>query len=375
MKNIICAVFAVVWLMTFADTIQPVADAANNTATIQAAIDAAAILPKPGTVTLGEGLFEIDAQLMVTGGVRVVGLGWAKTVVKQTVAGNTARCATVSGGAKLEGVTLTGGHTRAKFESGAGVLLEDGTVSWCCITNNQTGDAAWAGATVNNIYGAGVRIKSGSIDHSIIALNTAYANGGGNSHGGGLGVQNPTGPILVETCLFYGNRAPNGNGGAICAEFGNNQNPLTVRNTTIANNEASGEGGGVDGTQFGTTADFAMVNTILSDNVSGTEGADPNLKLPGDERILSGYAAQSFGNLFANGTPVLGTNSTRIAGAGASWFVKPENGNYHLPSGSFAVGTGRWYQGIAEDLDRSRRLKRPAAGCYEAQFCTILILR
>ena len=120
---------------------------------------------------------------------------------------------------------------------------------------------------------------------------------------------------------------------------------------------------------------FALVNTILADDVSGGDGADPNLKLPGDERILSGYAAQSFGNLFANGTPVLGTNSTSIAGAGASWFVKPENGNYHLPSGSFAVGVGKWYQGIAEDLDRSRRLKRPAAGCYEAQFCTIMILR
>ena len=221
--------------------LQPVAgNPAATRARIQEEIDGAAAESPAGTVVLGEGVFEIDAQLMVTGGVRVVGLGWAKTVVKQTVAGNTARCATVSGGAKLEGVTLTGGHTRAKFESGAGVLVERGTVSWCCITNNQTGDPDWHSVTVNNIYGAGVHVKQGTVDHSIIALNTAYANGGGNSHGGGLGVQNPTGPILVETCLFYGNRAPNGNGGAICAEFGNNHNPLTVRNTTIANNEASG---------------------------------------------------------------------------------------------------------------------------------------
>ena len=120
---------------------------------------------------------------------------------------------------------------------------------------------------------------------------------------------------------------------------------------------------------------FALVNTILADDVSGGDGADPNLKLPSDDRILSGYAAQSFGNLFANGTPALGADSKGVAGAGASWFVKASNGNYHLPSGSFAVGVGKWYQGIAEDLDRSRRLKRPAAGCYEAQFCTIMILR
>ncbi len=154
-------------------------DPAGTRKTIQDEIDAVA--PTHGTVVLGEGLFEIDAQLMVTSGVRVVGQGWKKTTIKQTAAGSTARCATVSGGARLEGVTLTGGHTRAKFESGAGVLVEDGTVSWCCITNNQTGDATWAGVTVNNVYGAGVHVKQGSVDHTIIACNTAYATGGGAS--------------------------------------------------------------------------------------------------------------------------------------------------------------------------------------------------
>ncbi len=358
--------------------LQPVAgNPAATRARIQEEIDGAAAESPAGTVVLGEGVFEIDAQLVVTGGVRVVGLGWAKTVVKQTVAGNTARCATVSGGAKLEGVTLTGGHTRAKYESGAGVLVENGTVSWCCITNNQTGDASWQSVVVNNIYGAGIHIQQGSVDHSIVALNTAYANGGGNSHGGGLGVLNPTGPVLVETCLFYGNRAPNGNGGAICAEFGNNHNPLTVRNTTIANNEASGEGGGVYAAEYyaANKFSFALVNTILADDVSGGEGADPNLKLPSDDRILSGYAAQSFGNLFANGTASLGEGSKSVEGSGKKWFVKPERGNYHLPSGSPAAGVGKWYEEIAEDLDHFRRLKRPAAGCYEAQSCTLMILR
>ena len=358
--------------------LQPVAgDPPATRSRIQEEIDGAAAETPAGTVVLGEGVFEIDAQLMVTGGVRVVGLGWEKTVVKQTAVGSTTRCATVSGGARLEGVTLTGGHTRAKFEDGAGALVDNGTISWCCITNNQTGDAHYAQVTVNNIYGAGVRIKSGSIDHSIIANNTAYMNGGGNSHGGGLGVQNPAGPVLVETCLFYGNRAPSGKGGAICAELGNNHQLLTVRNTTIANNEASGVGGGVYVSEYyaANKFSFALANTILADNVSGGEGSDPNLALPDNETIVSGYAARSFGNLFANGTPALGTNSTSVAGSGAKWFVKPENGNYHLPSGSFAVGTGKCYQGIAEDLDRSRRLKKPAAGCYEAQFCTIMILR
>ena len=357
---------------TLAESVlEPVAgDPAATRSLIQEEIDAAALLSPAGTVTLGEGLFEIDAQLMVTNGVALVGQGWEKTVVKQTTAGSTTRCATVSGGARIEGLTLTGGHTRAKFEDGAGVLVEDGTISWCCITNNQTGDASWAGVTVNNVYGAGVRIKSGSIDHSIIANNSAYMNGGGNSHGGGLGIQNPSGPVLIDTCLFRGNRAPNGKGGAIYAELGNYHYPLTV-----ANNTASGEAGGVYVSEYyaANKFSFALANSILADNVAGS--GDMNLALPGDDRIVSGYAAQSGGNLFANGTAALGAGSRNFAGSGSSWFVKPANGNYHLRSTAPAVGIGTRYEGIVEDLDHVERRKRPAAGCYEmANMATTIIL-
>ena len=362
---------------TAKQALQPVVgDPAATRNRIQEEIDAAALESPAGTVALGEGLFEIDAQLMVTGGVTVAGQGWEKTVVKQTAVGSNARCATVSGGAKIEGVTLTGGHTRAKFEDGAGTLVDNGTISWCCITNNQTGDAAWAGVTVNNIYGAGVRIKSGTVDHSIIAGNTAYANGGGNSHGGGLGIQNPTGTVLVDTCLFYGNRAPSGKGGAIYADFGNNHYLLTVRNTTIANNTASDTGGGVYVAEYyaANKFSFALANSILADNVSGGEGADPNLALPSDDRIVSGYAAKSFGNLFANGTPALGEGSRSVEGSGTDWFVDAANGDYHQRSDSIASGAATWYEGIAEDLDHAERRGRPTAGCYEAPPNAIVIL-
>ncbi len=349
--------------------LEPVAgDPAATRSRIQEEIDAASVLSPAGTVELGEGLFEIDEQLMVTNGVTLAGQGWEKTVIRQTVAGSNARCATVSGGAKIKGVTLTGGHIRERWQSGAGVLIEDGTVSWCCITNNRTGDAAWAGVAVNNNYGAGIHVKQGTVDHTIIALNTAYANGGGASHGGGLGVQNPTGPILVETCLLYGNRAPNGNGGGIYAEIGNYHNMLTVRNTTIADNEASGSGGGVYVAEYyaANKFSFALANSILADNVSGGEGADPNLALPGDDRIVSGYAAQSSGNLLANGTEAFGEGSKSVAGSGAAWFKGAADGNYRIRSASPAAGLGTWYEGIPEDLDHVERRPKPAAGCYEA---------
>lgn len=338
---------------------------AETTETIQGAIDAAARLPDPGMVTLGNGLFEINAQLMVTGGVTLVGQGWTNTVIRQTVAGSNARCATVSGGAKIEGATLTGGHTRAKFEDGAGALVDNGTISWCCITNNQTGDASWAGATVNNIYGAGVRIKSGTIDHSIIAFNTAYMNGGGASDGGGLGIYMPTGPVLLEKCLIYGNLAPNGNGGGIYAHTQNNHHLITVRNTTIANNRASSTGGGAYLNQFGSSHDFAMINTIFADNFSNATDADPNLALPGNDSIVSGYAAQSYNNLFANGTAALGTDSRSDAGSGSAWFVNAANGDYHLTATSPAKGAGMAYERIGVDLDNVAFANPPSIGCYE----------
>ena len=310
--------------------IHPGATPAETRQTIQDAIDAAA--PTSGTVVLAKGLFEIDEQLMITNGVTLVGQGWTNTVIRQTTTGKQSRCATLREGARLEGVTLTGGFVAGKWVSGAGALVEDGTISWCCISNNVAGVDRFDPAIdhVNNVYGAGVSIKQGSVDHTIFAYNEALASAGA-SHGGGLGVYCPTGDVLVDACLFYGNRAPQGHGGAIVGYFWNGINPyvLTVRNTTIVANEASATGGGIYITQNGvrSTYDFALVNSILADNVAGL--GDPNLVFQ-EENNRAGYAAQSSYNLFANGTEALGEGSQSIAGSGAAWFVDPENEDYGI---------------------------------------------
>jgi uncharacterized protein (DUF2126 family) len=67
--------------------ILPAATPAETRQSIQNAIDAAAVLSPAGTVTLGAGLFEIDSELMVTGGVTVAGQGWDNTILKQTANG------------------------------------------------------------------------------------------------------------------------------------------------------------------------------------------------------------------------------------------------------------------------------------------------
>ena len=350
---------------TYVEGLQPGATPAETRWTIQAAIDAAA--PSHGTVTLGKGLFEIDEQLMITNGVTLVGQGWTNTVIRQTTTGKQSRCATLREGARLEGVTLTGGFVAGKWVSGAGALVEDGTISWCCISNNVAGVDRFDPAIdhVNNVYGAGVSIKQGSVDHTIFAYNEALASAGA-SHGGGLGVYCPTGDVLVDACLFYGNRAPQGHGGAIVGYFWNGINPyvLTVRNTTIVANEASATGGGIYITQNGvrSTYDFALVNSILADNVAGL--GDPNLVFQ-EENNRAGYAAQSSYNLFANGTEALGEGSQSVAGSGAAWFVDPENEDYGIVLECPAVEGGDSYEGLGLDLAGLEFSDPPSMGAYE----------
>ena len=345
--------------------IQPESTPALTRQAIQAAIDAAA--PTGGTVTLGDGLFEIDSQLMVTNGVTLEGQGWERTTIKQTAApGANTRVMTIDGGSTVSQVTLTGGRTAATWAngSGAGAYVKDGTISWCRITGNATGAGS---ATANNLYGCAVSFYEGKgrIDHSIIDSNEGGSKSG-YCHGGGIGINNPSGTITVDASLVFGNSAT-GDGGGIYASFGNFHNLLTIRNTTIAGNEASGTGGGVYATEYyaANKFSFAIVNSILADNVSGSEGADANLALPSDDRIVSGYAAQSCNNLFANGTTALGADSTSIAGSGSAWFVGAADGDYHLRPASPADGAGTTYTGMDVDLDNVHFADPPAIGCYE----------
>ena len=138
MKNILSVLFAAVGLIcttgvAFAEPLQPLADASDNVAAIQAEIDAAAIQPEPGTVTLGEGLFEIDSQLMVTGGVTLVGQGWDKTILKQVATTPTAdtRVVQIDGGATVSHLAITGGSVRkpGNWSWGGGAFVADGTIS------------------------------------------------------------------------------------------------------------------------------------------------------------------------------------------------------------------------------------------------------
>ena len=308
---------------SFAD-VQPAATPAATRQAIQAAIDAAA--PTAGTVALAAGLFEIDAQLMVTNGVSLVGQGWESTIVKQTA---TDRVATLAEGARLEGVTVTGGNLTANWTHGAGVSVDNGTISWCRVWYNKS--------TGRNIHGAGVHIATGTIDHSIVAFNQA---GTYTSSGGGIGTYNTSGTILIDACLVYGNSASvtdtGGKGGGICVNMANPT--VTIRNTTIAGNSASGSGGGLNNASYGNKV--KLVNCIVSGNEANS-----------DDDIVPGTLASG--------------SSNNLLGVDPS-FADAENDDYHLSAGSPAVGAGVFYADIGNDLDGvAFDGDQPSAGCYE----------
>lgn len=331
MKNLSATIvalftFAGVTFPAIASVISPLGSAAENTAAIQAALDAAAKEAVPGTVTLGEGTFEINAQLMVTGGVTLVGQGWESTIIKQTAVD---RVVTLSGASRLERVTVTGGRLTAGWTHGAGIKMDDGTVSWCCISNNVS--------TGRNVYGGGVHIKSGTIDHSLIAFNQS---GTYTSIGGGIGTYDSKGIIRIDTCLIYGNTAsvssPEDNnsyegGGGI----GFHGTPaVTIRNTTIAGNSTKGDGGGL---RVGSAA-ATLVNTIVSGNTADTY------------ENISGAVASDSANNFIDVDPL---------------FVDAAGNDYHLSMASGAIDAGTIIEGLGDDLDGVAFASPPSVGCYQ----------
>ena len=335
-----------------ADAIQPGASASANRLTIQDAIDAAA--PTHGTVTLGSGLFEIDAQLNVTGGVTLVGQGWTNTVIKQVTAPNwnqNARCVMIDGGAKVEGVALTGGTIKNTGDGGAGAWIRNGTISWCSITNN-------IGAQ-HNTYGCGVSFSGGqgTIDHSIIADNTQ--TGGASFYGGGIGALDTAGPVTVDTCLIARNSLTSGAGGGIGIK--NLGGDCVVRNCTVVGNTASLYAGGIRLEKISGTGSVNGKGTLINVlSYGNTVSGSPANYLVDANTIDTTDSKNCFFGLESEASAITGSLY------GDPLFIDATHGDYRLQSTSPAVEKGATYSDISKDLeDKYFVWATPTIGCYE----------
>jgi hypothetical protein len=335
-------------------------DAAATRKLVQDEITWAALESPAGTVTLGEGIFEIDTQLLVTDGVTLTGQGWEKTIIRQTAETATAdtRVVTVDGGATVRDLTLTGGKvTGATYQYGGGALVKNGTVSWCCISNNTVyGNNAKYGGGVG--FGEG----KGQIDHCLVLDNIVGTDTGDSLAGGGIGIYRPSGAVIIDTCLVSGNssvytKGKKGFGGGIGVDFMYSSSAVTVRNTTIVGNTAGDIEGDVEAVAGGvftkndTNKKFAMMNCIIADNT--TVNAQSTVHLA--------YLDSVDYCLFDVADDKLGVHS--IVGDPA--FKNTEKGDYHLRPSSPAAESGYWFEGIVEDLNRVARPEKPSMGCYQ----------
>ena len=330
--------------------------AGDNASMIQAAIDAAA--PEHGTVTLGEGTFEVQSQLMLTNGVTLVGQGMDKTVIKYVVAkAKTEVVVSLSGSSTLKDLTVTGGNnangnnnTHGGGVSTNGDVGDTITISWCRITDNCNQRGFGGG-----IYVAGK--GNVTIDHTIVSDNRAATNFSLTAYGGGIGIQSSDVSVTIDSCLVSGNTVGNGsNASQKGAGIGvKNAASVTIRNTTIAGNtvaSATGTGGGIHSDKA-----LSLVNCIVADNIVST--GDANVSFYTDA-IKNTSATTSSNCVFGNGTAALGANSVSVASVG---FVG--TGDYHLAEGSAAIGAGSTYVGLANDLDDKAFAATPSIGCYE----------
>ena len=318
----------------------------DDTAAIQSAISGAAT---GDVITLGSGVFSVSDELTIGNAVVLKGQGWTKTVIRQTGAGK--RVATLDGGAKVQGVTLTGGSISGNGYNGvkgAGVLVKNGTISWCCISNNT--------ATAYNCNGGGVSFDGGQgrIDHSIVANNTVTHATQTGVYGAGIGFTSASGEVVIDTCLVYGNAAATQGenvGGGI---FASSEFAIHILNTTVTGNVAGNKAGGIG---FGSvkSGSFVMKNCIVAGNSVG--GSENNVGFQYSYQKTNVQNGSSY-CLFGLADEVMGTASA----SGEPGFVDAATGDYRL---SAAKELGCSTAESLLDLDGCGRTGALDVGCYE----------
>jgi hypothetical protein len=169
-----------------------------------------------------------------------------------------------SGTLTLYGLTISGGSYSGPYGGGCiysygNVLLEAANVSSCSLSSSGT-DHAYGGAIYakNNVLLAGAKVSESSahaasansagggvwaynaqIYFSTLSGNTVSGDGSHYSRGGGVFLR---GDVRIGYSTFAGNTAESG--GAIFL-FGGATDTMTIANSTISGNHASGAGGGV----------------------------------------------------------------------------------------------------------------------------------
>ena len=317
---------------------------------IQAAIDAAI----PGaTVELADGTHDLDTQLEVFKPITLKGSAYANCTLKIKSGVKTRVLYVNDPGARVEGVTLTGGNQGSpRYSYGCGLWIgaKGGTVEYCRITGNGNGEYYQVGG------GVGLTGERAVLRHCVVDGNWTTTSG----QGGGVALTAGT----VDTCLVYDNTASRA--GGLC--LANNTMKKRVLNCTFTRNtSSSGVGGGIG--LYDKNVKYATVsNCLFAANLA------PNDATPGSPEWAGSVSPAT-----ADETKVLNDSLFNCAfyfkGEGASVgvdtllieqpFVAPDDNDFHLLPGSTAKDAAAPFEGMSDDLDGLARGEHPDIGCYE----------
>ena len=279
------------------------------------------------TVLLGEGTFEVDAQVELTRAITVRGAGHEKTTVRASSSKNIRVFHLNCKDAVVSSLKITGGNSILQYIGGVwdghggGVWIDSagGSLVECRVTGNNVD---------MNCMAAGIYMTGA--DGRVIRCISDHNTDGSNWAQGGNGIYLTAG--RVENCLFYGNTCAGAGSGSPAAgviAIGG-----MVVNCTIADN--TGLSGGISA--FGT--DKNIINCIIFGNS----------KTSGDVEWM-GFESCYENCLFVD-----------------PQFVDPANGDYSLRGVSPAIDAGgvAEFEGGGTDLAGNPRvLRKLDLGCYE----------
>ena len=240
----------------------------------------------------------------------------------------------------INGFTFRRGRQTATGANAAAVCLRGNvTVSDCHFIGN-----------VSTTTSSGIFAQN-----SIIERCEFTGNNGGN------GICAIYGTTRISNCLFTDNVATNG--GAIYADATatGDDRYAAVINTTIVNNRATNQGGGIYFAQYG----VKLTNCILWNNTAGGEYS----QISGNAR-LSHCAVQ--GAFEGDSTCIVleAENNGIIDSLNYVSFVDPDGGDYHLTMASACLNKGNNSVVDSLDLDSHQRVWDSIAdmGCYELDY-------